>query len=76
MWEVVHIKKDALWIVLKDVMDVTKISAMPPRHAPAIVNPASRDATEESAMLHDEEVTTRIYPATRSSSPSHIKPQI
>ncbi|KNG82626.1 fumarate reductase [Aspergillus nomiae NRRL 13137] len=52
-----HNKKDDLWIVVKGVvLDVTNWLDEHPGGANALFNFMGRDATEEFAMLHDDEV--------------------
>ncbi|EAW20197.1 putative fumarate reductase Osm1 [Aspergillus fischeri NRRL 181] len=52
-----HNKKDDLWIVVKGVvLDVTNWLDEHPGGANALYNFMGRDATEEFAMLHDDEV--------------------
>lgn len=60
-----HNKKDDVWVVVKGcVLDCTKFLEDHPGGAQAIMNFAGRDATEEFAMLHDDEVIPKYAPAT------------
>lgn len=60
-----HNKKEDVWVVVKGVvMDVTKFLKDHPGGIQAIVNFAGRDATEEFAMLHDDEVIPKYAPET------------
>ncbi|EYE91823.1 putative fumarate reductase Osm1 [Aspergillus ruber CBS 135680] len=55
-----HNKKDDLWIVVKGcVLDVTNWLDEHPGGANALFNFMGRDATEEFAMLHDDEVVPK-----------------
>lgn len=60
-----HNKKDDVWVVVKDlVLDCTGFLEDHPGGVQAILNFAGRDATEEFAMLHDDEVIPKYAPAT------------
>lgn len=60
-----HNKKDDVWVVVKGaVLDCTKFLEDHPGGVQAILNFAGRDATEEFAMLHDDEVIPKYAPAT------------
>ncbi|CCX06428.1 flavocytochrome c [Pyronema domesticum] len=60
-----HNKKDDVWVVVKDcVLDCTNFLEDHPGGVQAILNFAGRDATEEFAMLHDDEVIPKYAPAT------------
>ncbi|TQB75472.1 hypothetical protein MPDQ_002765 [Monascus purpureus] len=58
-----HNKKDDMWIVVKGVvLDVTNFGDEHPGGANALYNFMGRDATEEFAMLHDDEVIPKYAP--------------
>ncbi|KAH0609008.1 uncharacterized protein H6S33_001236 [Morchella sextelata] len=60
-----HNTKDNVWVVVKGVvMDVTNFLEDHPGGVQAVMNFAGRDATEEFAMLHDDEVIPKYAPAT------------
>jgi len=60
-----HNKKDDLWIVVKGiVLDVTNWLDEHPGGANALFNFMGRDATEEFAMLHDDEVIPKYAAQT------------
>ncbi|EAW15233.1 putative fumarate reductase Osm1 [Aspergillus clavatus NRRL 1] len=60
-----HNKKDDLWIVVKGVvLDVTNWLDEHPGGANALFNFMGRDATEEFAMLHDDEVIPKYASQT------------
>lgn len=60
-----HNKKDDVWVIVKGVvMDVTNFLEDHPGGVQAVLNFAGRDATEEFAMLHDDEVIPKYAPAT------------
>jgi len=60
-----HNKKDDVWVVVKGaVLDCTKFLEDHPGGVQAILNFAGRDATEEFAMLHDDEVIPKYAPNT------------
>ncbi|KAI5798886.1 flavocytochrome c [Geopyxis carbonaria] len=60
-----HNKKDDVWVAVKGVvMDCTNFMEDHPGGVQAIMNFAGRDATEEFAMLHDDEVIPKYAPAT------------
>ncbi|KKK25831.1 hypothetical protein ARAM_000499 [Aspergillus rambellii] len=58
-----HNKKEDLWIVVKGIiLDVTNWLDEHPGGANALFNFMGRDATEEFAMLHDDEVIPKYAP--------------
>jgi len=60
-----HNKKDDVWVVVKGcVLDCTNFLQDHPGGVQAILNFAGRDATEEFAMLHDDEVIPKYAPGT------------
>lgn len=60
-----HTSKDSVWVVVKGVvMDVTNFLEDHPGGVQAVMNFAGRDATEEFAMLHDDEVIPKYAPST------------
>lgn len=60
-----HNSKDNVWVVVKGVvMDVTNFLEDHPGGVQAVMNFAGRDATEEFAMLHDDEVIPKYAPST------------
>ncbi|KAJ5232820.1 hypothetical protein N7468_005776 [Penicillium chermesinum] len=60
-----HNKKDDLWIVVKGIiLDVTNWLDEHPGGANALFNFMGRDATEEFAMLHDDEVIPKYAAQT------------
>jgi len=60
-----HNTKDDVWVTVKGVvMDLTSFLDDHPGGAGAIMNFAGRDATEEFAMLHDDEVIPKYAPGT------------
>lgn len=60
-----HASKDSVWVVVKGVvMDVTNFLEDHPGGVQAVMNFAGRDATEEFAMLHDDEVIPKYAPST------------
>lgn len=60
-----HSTKDSVWVVVKGVvMDVTNFLEDHPGGVQAVLNFAGRDATEEFAMLHDDEVIPKYAPST------------
>jgi flavocytochrome c len=59
-----HNKKEDLWVVVKGVvMDLTNWQDEHPGGPQALLNFAGRDASEEFAMLHDDEVIPKYAPA-------------
>ncbi|RPA71048.1 Flavocytochrome c [Ascobolus immersus RN42] len=60
-----HNTKEDVWVTVKGVvMDLTNFLEDHPGGANAIMNFAGRDATEEFAMLHDDEVIPKYAPGT------------
>jgi len=59
-----HNKKEDLWVVVKGVvLDLTNWLDEHPGGPQAIMNFMGRDATEEFAMLHDDEVIPKYAPS-------------
>jgi cytochrome b involved in lipid metabolism len=72
-----HNKKEDVWVVVKGVvMDVTNFLEDHPGGVQAIINFAGRDATEEFAMLHDDEVIPKYAPATVIGRIKGVTPQL
>ncbi|PUU78617.1 FAD binding domain-domain-containing protein [Tuber borchii] len=72
-----HNKKEDVWVVVKGlVMDLSGFLEDHPGGVQAIVNFAGRDATEEFAMLHDDEVIPKYAPATVIGRVKGVTPKL
>jgi len=72
-----HNKKEDVWVVVKGlVMDLSGFLDDHPGGVQAIVNFAGRDATEEFAMLHDDEVIPKYAPATVIGRVKGVTPKL
>jgi len=72
-----HNKKEDLWVVVKGVvMDLTNWVDEHPGGPNAIFNFMGRDATEEFAMLHDDEVIPKYAPGQVIGRVKGVEPSL
>lgn len=72
-----HNKKGDVWVVVKGVvMDVGNFLEDHPGGVQAIMNFAGRDATEEFAMLHDDEVIPKYAPSSVIGHIAGVEPKL
>jgi cytochrome b involved in lipid metabolism len=72
-----HNRKEDVWVVVKGlVMDLSGFLEDHPGGVQAIVNFAGRDATEEFAMLHDDEVIPKYAPGTVIGRVKGVTPKL